>query len=64
MPNTPYVDLACCNLCEACIEICPEVFSINPQTGLLEVLDLEEYPHDKVEEAMALCPGDCITWEK
>ncbi len=64
MAKIPYVDLSCCNLCEACIEICPQVFAINPETELLVIQSLDHYPEELVEEAMAFCPGDCISWEE
>ena len=46
------------------IEICPAVFLKNDNTGLIEVADLSEYPEDQVNEAIALCPEDCIAWEE
>ncbi|NCO59129.1 MAG: ferredoxin [Deltaproteobacteria bacterium CG23_combo_of_CG06-09_8_20_14_all_51_20] len=60
----PVVDMGDCTRCESCIEVCLSVFSLNPETGWVEVADMEAYPVSKVEEAMVLCPGKCISWEE
>ena len=60
----PEIDIAACTDCESCLEVCPEVFTRNAETGIIEVADLSEYPEDEVQEAMALCPADCIAWEE
>ena len=62
--RTPVIDLSRCTDCDSCLEICPEVFRRNEETGLIEIVDLEEYPEDRVSEAIALCPADCIEWER
>ena len=59
----PVVDLGRCSRCEGCVEIAPEVFRLNSETGALEVIDLQDYPGDKVNEARAYSPEDCISWE-
>ena len=64
MSKKPEVDLGCCTRCEGCLEICPEVFFFNPAGDYLEVAEMDSYPEDKVREAMAICPEDCITWVK
>ena len=58
----PVVDIGACTLCEGCIEMCPEVFSLN-EAGFIEVADLAQYPEDDVAEAIKYCPEDCIYWE-
>lgn len=60
----PTVDLARCRDCHVCLEVCPGVFGRNEDTGLLEVADLAVYPEEEVEEAMSLCPENCICWEE
>jgi ferredoxin len=60
----PMVDLGQCNRCEGCIEIAPEVFRYNRETGCIQVIDLSEYPADLVEEAIKNCPEDCIFWDE
>ena len=59
--NIPVVDLAECVVCELCVEVCPEVFSLN-QSGYIEVAELTNYPRDTVNEAIRNCPQDCIAW--
>ena len=60
----PVVDLGRCSRCEVCLELAPEVFRYNRETGCIEVIDLPEYPRDKVDEAIKNCPEDCISWEQ
>ncbi len=59
----PVVDLGACTLCEGCIAICPEVFRLNDAGGYLEVVEMDEYPEEDVNEAIKNCPEDCIYWE-
>ena len=59
----PVVDIGVCTKCGGCIEVAPEVFSINPAAGYIEVLELDHYPEQEVDEAIKICPVDCITWE-
>ena len=62
--RVPVVDLIRCSDCEACLELCPEVFRRSADTGRIEVADLSAYPKEAVEEAIANCPRDCIDWEE
>ncbi len=64
MRQVPVIDLNACSDCESCLEICPEVFRRNSETGLIEVVDLPDYPEEEIREAIAMCPADCITWEE
>lgn len=59
----PLIDLGRCSECRGCIEIAPEVFRYNEQTGIMEVIDSSCYGEDLVGEAMKNCPKDCICWE-
>ncbi|MCK5437219.1 MAG: ferredoxin [Desulfobulbaceae bacterium] len=59
----PAIDLGTCTECEGCIEVCPSVFRKNPATGYIEVVDLENYPKEEVDEAIKNCPADSIHWE-
>jgi ferredoxin len=63
MPENPVIDRGQCTDCESCLEICPEVFRRNRETGNLEVVDLDEYPEEEIQEAIKMCPADCILWE-
>lgn len=61
--RVPIIDLIQCSDCETCLDLCPEVFHRNPETGRIEVEDLSIYPEETVREAIAHCPKDCIDWE-
>jgi ferredoxin len=58
----PVVELSDCILCEVCTSASPSVFNLN-DAGFIEVLALDRYPEDEVDEAIKNCPGDCIFWE-
>ena len=59
----PVVDLGRCSRCQGCIEIAPDVFRYNKETGSVEVIDLLAYPVDRVNEVIKYCPEDCISWD-
>ena len=63
MAKVPSIDLGGCTDCDGCIEICPQVFQRNETIGYVEVIELEEYPEEDVQEVMNICPADCIGWE-
>jgi len=63
MARKPVLDLSECTDCDGCIELCPEVFKRNP-AGYIEVAEPGDYPEACVEEAMRMCPADCIVWEE
>jgi len=63
MKKYPSIDLGKCNECMGCIEVAPSVFQYNKSFGFMEVVELDEYPLEDVEEAIKDCPEDCITWE-
>ena len=58
----PAIDLECCVLCEVCIELAPHAFQIN-DADFVEVIDLDDYLDDSINEAVNNCPKDCIFWE-
>lgn len=62
MRKIPVIDMSKCTDCESCLEICPSVFKRNKETGYIEVIELDEYPEEDVQEIMSICPADCITW--
>jgi ferredoxin len=61
--KVPVIDLGECVDCDACIEVCSAVFRRN-DAGFIEVVELQEYPEEEVEEAIKNCPADCIVWEE
>ncbi len=64
MKKFPSIDLGRCTECKGCIEIAPTVFCYNESTGMMEVIEQDEYPEDIVDEAIKDCPEDCISWEE
>ena len=60
----PSIDLGKCSECKGCVEVAPKVFRYNNVTGMMEIIEQDEYPEDLVEEAMMNCPEDCIVWDK
>ncbi len=62
--KVPVVDIGLCTLCMGCVELCPEVFSLNDQIGHIQVANLSAYPKNEVDEAIKYCPEDCIAWEE
>ena len=61
--RTLMIDIGRCSKCMGCVEALPEVFRYNPDSGIVEVVDLDEYPEDEVREVIKNCPKDCIWWE-
>ena len=49
----PEVELDECILCGICIDVCPDVFSMN-ESGYIEVKELDEYPADDVQKTRKL----------
>jgi len=64
MQMIPSIDIGQCTDCGSCLEVCPEVFSKNSETGYIEIVFLDEYPEDCVQETISICPTDCISWEE
>ena len=63
MKRYPSIDLGRCNECMGCVEVAPQIFRYNKVIGYMEVIELDEYSQEDVEEAMKNCPEDCISWE-
>ncbi len=59
----PVIELSDCIVCEICVSVCPEVFSLT-DAGYIEIADLTAYPEACVDEACRNCPKDCISWEE
>ena len=64
MKKIPVIDIRRCTECESCLEMCPEVFKRNSETGIIEVADLDDYPEELVDQVINICPADCISWEE
>jgi len=64
MKKIPVIDIGKCTDCDSCLELCPEVFIRNHETGNVEVKDLNEYPIDLIDRVIVICPADCIFWDE
>ncbi len=63
MAGQVIIDEEECIGCEACVELCPSVFGFNEDEEKAFVIDGADASEDCVEEAIASCPGECITTE-
>ncbi len=52
-----------CTGCEACVEICPEVFVMDEMEQKARVIKDTDEPEILIEEAIKACPAECILWE-
>ena len=60
--HSPYIVEEECIACGACTEICPEVFILNESLGFAQVINPGGAEEDKIQEAMDVCPVQCIHW--
>lgn len=56
----PNVNETCIG-CSACVAISPDVFELNDE-GLSEVVERENYEGCDVDDSIAACPVDAISW--
>ena len=52
-----------CIGCETCVELCKDIFAFNDDENKAYVIQEEGGDEDCIEEAMASCPAECITYE-
>lgn len=57
----PIVELSDCISCGVCAEVSPDVFRLS-DAGYIEVIELDAYPREEVDDAIKYCPTDCISW--
>ncbi len=67
MPRIPAIDPECCIGCEACTQVCPEVFQMEDSNNghaheKAVVYNPTGAPQAKIEAAMDNCPSACIYW--
>lgn len=67
MSRIPAIDRECCIGCEACVQLCPEVFRMeDSHNGHVHekavVYNPGGAPEAKIEAAMDNCPSACIYW--
>ncbi len=56
------IDNESCIECGACADLCPEIFEMDERTGKARVIVFETERTDCIDEAISLCPAECITW--
>ncbi|MBI5584921.1 MAG: ferredoxin [Deltaproteobacteria bacterium] len=64
MTRTPEINIDDCIGCGACVDVCPEVFSLNEAIDKALVMNPEGCPEERIQEAIDLCPVRCIFWEE
>lgn len=52
-----------CIGCEACVELCPSLFSFDEDAEKAHVIEGADVDDDCVDEAIASCPSECISRE-
>lgn len=57
------IDAEECIGCETCVELCPDIFAFDEDTDKAVVIQAEGGDEDCIDEAMASCPGECISYE-
>ena len=57
------LDNQACIECGACADVCPEVFEMDERSGKARVIAFEITEADCVEEAISICPAECIFWK-
>jgi ferredoxin len=63
MKRTVYLVKEECIGCGMCEDQCPEVFRLNPDTNIAEIIKPEGGPEDLIQEAIDSCPVECIHWK-
>lgn len=56
------LDNECCIGCGACADLCPDIFEMDDRIDKARVITSEIRDRDCVEEAIAICPAECISW--
>jgi len=59
--KTVRIDQEECIGCEACVELCPDIFAFDTGLGKAYVTTSEGGNQVCIEEAVASCPVNCIT---
>ncbi|WP_027179107.1 ferredoxin [Maridesulfovibrio bastinii] len=62
MARQVVIDTDECIGCEACVETCPNVFSMGPG-GFAMVVNSEGASEEEINEAIDMCPANCISFE-
>ncbi|HHL35673.1 MAG TPA: ferredoxin [Desulfobulbaceae bacterium] len=54
------IDTYLCSGCATCVELCPQVFRLDPVNEKAELINLQPEITDEVYQAAAFCPEKCI----
>jgi ferredoxin len=57
------VDAELCVACEACCDLCPEVFEMGEEVAVVKVDEVPPEHADAVREAAEACPTEAISIE-
>jgi ferredoxin len=57
------LDEECCVGCGSCAELCPDVFEMDEDAEKARVIRPEGGSEECIEDAIASCPDNCISWE-
>jgi ferredoxin len=64
MARIPVIETDDCVGCGSCVEICPEVFVLNESIEKAQVINPEGSSEEKIDEAITICPVNCLHWEE
>ena len=64
MARTVFIETSECVGCESCVELCPEVFAMDEESGKSRVILPSGGPEDCIQEAIETCPVECIHWQE
>lgn len=57
-----YIDEDECIGCGACVDCCPDVFSLN-EDNIAEITNADGGSEEEIQDAIDACPSECILWE-
>jgi ferredoxin len=63
MARKVVLDEECCIGCGSCAELCPEVFALDEEGEKARVIQEQGGDETCIEDAIATCPSECISWE-
>ncbi len=55
------IDPELCIGCESCVDFLPEVFEMEDELAIVIEEEVPEEMHDKIQEAIELCPVEAIS---
>jgi len=55
-----YIDEDACIGCEACVDICPDIFEMDGEIAVVKAAQILEELEEKAEEAADNCPTEAI----